>query len=62
MKKPPSRAALWVVVNRETGKVVERFGRHGSEAAARVMLDAFIEAFEVDVRGGFQIKQVEPPD
>lgn len=62
MKKPPSRAARWVVVNRETGKVVERFGRHGSEAAARVMLDAFIEAFEVDVRGGFQIKQVEPPD
>ena len=62
MKKPPSRAALWVVVNRETGKVVERFGRHGSEAAARVMLDAFIEAFEADVRGGFQIKQVEPPD
>ena len=62
MKKPPSRADLWVVVNRETGKVVERFGRHGSEAAARVMLDAFIEAFEVDVRDGFQIKQVEPPD
>ncbi len=62
MKKPPSRAALWVVVNRETGKVVERFGRHGSEAAARVMLDAFIEAFEVDVLDGFQIKQVEPPD
>ena len=61
MKKPPSRAARWVVVNRETGKVVERFGRHGSEAAARVMLDAFIEAFEVDVREGSRSNKLSRP-
>lgn len=61
-KMPSSQNGLWVVINRETGAVVERFGRHGSKDAARAMLEAFLDAFEVDVRDGFQIKREEASD
>ena len=54
--KPPR--SLWCVFNRETGTVVERFGRHGSEASAKSMLEEFLDAFDVDVRADFEIRQL----
>lgn len=52
-----SKHALWTVVNRETGLIVERFGRHGSEAAAQMILEEYLDAFAVDVRGAFEVRQ-----
>ena len=42
-------AALWAVFNLETGEIVERFGRHASKASAQMMLEAFLDSFDVDV-------------
>ena len=53
-----SHKSLWCVVNRDTGAVVERFGRHGSEASARSMLEEFLDAFDVDVRADFEVCQL----
>lgn len=52
-----SKHPLWIVVNRETGLIVERFGRHGSEAAAQMILEEYLDAFAVDVRGAFEVRQ-----
>ena len=53
-----SHKNLWCVFNRETGAVVERFGRHGSDASAKSMLEEFLDAFDVDVRVDFEIRQL----
>ena len=53
-----SHKNLWCVFNSETGAVVERFGRHGSEASAKSMLEEFLDAFDVDVRADFEIRQL----
>jgi len=37
--------------------IVERFGRHGSKAAAQVMLEEYLDAFAVDVRDTFEVRQ-----
>ena len=34
-----SKHALWIVVNRETGLIEERFGRHGSEDAGKLIIE-----------------------
>ena len=52
-----SNRALWISVNRETGLIVERFGRHDSKAAAQMMLEEYLDAFAVDVRGSFEVRQ-----
>ena len=54
--------ALWAVFNRETGDMVERFGRHGSETSAQMMLDEFLDSFDVDVRDGFEVRQQIRPE
>ena len=56
--KSSSHRCLWGIFNRETGAVVERFGRHGSEASARSMLEEFLDAFDVDVRADFEVRQL----
>ena len=53
-----SHKNLWCVFNRETSAVVERFGRHGSEASAKSMLEEFLDAFDVDVLADFEIRQL----
>ena len=48
--------ALWAAFNRETGEFEGRFGRHGSKASARMMLEEFLDSFDVDVRAGFEVR------
>ena len=52
-----TKKRLWIIFNRETGLIVERFGRHGSKAAAQVMLEEYLDAFAVDVRDTFEVRQ-----
>ena len=51
---------LWVIVNITTGKTVERLGTHGSKKAAQAMLDAHLEAFEVNLKPNFEVREKEP--
>ena len=56
-------AALWAVFNLETGEIVERFGRHGSKASAQMMLEEFLDSFDVDVRASFAVRhQIRPEE
>ncbi len=54
--------ALWTVFNSKSGEIVERFGRHGSEASAQMMLEEFLDSFDVDVRDGFEVRQQIRPE
>ena len=54
--------ALWAVFNRETGDMVERFGRHSSKASARMMLGEFLDSFDMDGRAGFEVRQQIRPE
>lgn len=51
---------LWVVVNIATGKSVERLGTHGSQKSAQAMLDTYLEAFEVNLKPNFEVREKAP--
>jgi|GEM_PF-3332874 hypothetical protein len=51
---------LWVIVNIATGTTVERLGTHGSRKSAQAMLDAHLEAFEVNLKPNFEVREKEP--
>ena len=42
--------ALWAVFNLGTGEILDRFGRHGSTASAQMMLEEFLDSFDMEVR------------
>ena len=55
--------ALWAVFNLGTGEILDRFGRHGSTASAQMMLEEFLDSFDVDVRAGFAVRhQIRPEE
>ena len=48
---------LWIVVNRKSGEFVRRLGIHGTKKAAQLMLDQYLDAFDVDLTGNFEVRQ-----